>query len=135
MWEFLSRKKEVPVAPAEPIPASVGLSEAVPSAEQVTEQATEKVNEQYAAILSQSVAPQAAPIVADIDSDAVAVSQATDAASVVSQLVGLAQVKGVAHAVEVARKLDDFYILDTMHDELADKLYDGLRAKGLVIGE
>jgi len=41
----------------------------------------------------------------------------------------------VAHAVRVAKRMNDLYVLDTMHDELADKLYDGLVSKGLIVKE
>ncbi len=135
MWEFFTRKKE---APAVPTPESVPAvhPESAPAVEQAVEQGTESANEKYAAILTQSVSSgQPALPVAEIHADAVGVGQATDAASRVTQLVELAQVKGVAHAVEVARKMNDLYVLDTMHDELADKLYEALKAKGLIQGE
>lgn len=135
MWEFFSRKKE----PAAEAPReAVALPDAKGSGaqfEQTAELVTEQVNEKYAAILSQSTSVSAAPVATDIDTDAAKVSQATDAASRVTQLVELAQVKGVAHAVEVARKMNNLYVLDTMHDELADKLYEALKAKGLLSAE
>ena len=34
--------------------------------------------------------------------------------------------KGIIHAIEVAKKLDDPYILDEFHDTLVDKLYNYL---------
>ncbi len=136
MWEFLSRKKEASVAPV-PEAAPVVRPETAPAVEQVAEHGSENANEKYAAILTQSgTAVQGAATSADdVHADAEAVGRATDAASRVTQLVELAQVKGVAHAVEVARKMNDLYVLDTMHDELADKLYDALKAKGLIQGE
>lgn len=136
MWEFFTRKKETPVAPVtEAVPAP--RPESVPAAEQVAERSNESAHEKYAAILTQSgLTDQAASVSTDdVHTDAEAVGQATDAASRVTQLVELAQVKGVAHAVEVARKMNDLYVLDTMHDELADKLYEALKAKGLIQGE
>lgn len=134
MWEFLSRKKEAPVVPTTE-PALVMRPESVPAAEQGAEHGSESANEKYTAILTQSGAStQTAPSV-DIHTDAERVGQMTDAASRVTQLVELAQVKGVAHAVAVARKMNDLYVLDTMHDELADKLYEALKAKGLIQGE
>lgn len=136
MWEFLSRKKEASVAPV-PEAASVARPETVPAVEQVAEHGSENANEKYTAILTQSgtAAQGAAASADDVHADAEVVGRATDAASRVTQLVELAQVKGVAHAVEVARKMNDLYVLDTMHDELADKLYDALKAKGLIQGE
>ena len=137
MWEFLQRQKKVPAVSTEPAPASEETkNETTPVFEESSEQATEKVNEKYAAILSTSAAPVSTqPIAAEVHSDAAVVNQATDAQSRVNQLVELAQVKGVAHAVEVAKKMNDLYVLDTMHDELADKFYEALKAKGLVLGE
>lgn len=137
MWEFFTRKKkETPAAPA-PESAPVVHPEPAPVVEQVTEHGSESAaNEKYAAILTQAgLSGQPALPAADVHADAVGVGQATDAASRVTQLVELAQVKGVAHAVEVARKMNDLYVLDTMHDELADKLYEALKAKGLIQGE
>ncbi len=64
--------------------------------------------------------------------DAQKVSLKDDADSKVTQLVELASVKGVVHAVKVARRLNDFYVLDQMHDDLANRLYDSLKAKGMI---
>lgn len=135
MWEFLTRKKDTPATPVIEAAAAVRL-ETTPVAERAAERSSESANEKYAAILRHSgPSSQSTLPAADIQADAVGVSQATDAASRVTQLVELAQVKGVAHAVEVARKMNDLYVLDTMHDELADKLYEALKAKGLIQGE
>lgn len=136
MWEFFSRKKEVPAAPAAESALKPASFESGPAVEQVAEHGGESANEKYAAILTQSAkSDQTVPATADVHADAEQVGQATDAASRVTQLVELAQVKGVAHAVEVARKMNDLYVLDTMHDELADRLYEALKAKGLIRGE
>lgn len=45
-------------------------------------------------------------------------------------LTDLAFEKGVIHATEVARGLDDAYILDEFHDTLVDELYDYLVKQG-----
>ncbi|MFA9262603.1 MAG: hypothetical protein ACEQSB_04590 [Undibacterium sp.] len=136
MWEFLSRKKETATV-AEPVATPETKAEAmVPVLESVPEKAIEKVNEKYAAILSQTApAGQSVSVTANVDADATEVGRMTDATTRVNQLVELAQVKGVAHAVAVAQKMNDLYVLDTMHDELADKLYEALKAKGLILGE
>lgn len=68
----------------------------------------------------------------NVDNDAQRVSLKTDADSKVSQLVDLAAVKGVVHAVKVARRLNDFYVLDHIHDDLANKLYESLKEKGMI---
>ena len=135
MWEFLTRKKEAPAAPT-PEAAPVARPESAPVIEHAAEQATEKVNEKYTAILSQSVATdQTEPVIADIHPDTEKLGQVIDTVSQVNQLVELAQVKGLAHAVTVARKLNDLYVLDMTHDEFVDKWYEALKAKGLIQGE
>lgn len=45
-------------------------------------------------------------------------------------LTDLAFEKGVVHATEVAKKLDDPYILDEFHDTLVDELYSYLVEQG-----
>ena len=50
----------------------------------------------------------------------------------VSKLVALAKADGVAHAFEVALKLDDLYVVDRLHDTLSGKLYDELVQEGLI---
>ena len=69
---------------------------------------------------------------AEVEADAHVVGALEEAEKRVHTLVEMAQVKGVAHAVRVAKRMNDLYVLDTMHDELADKLYEGLLAKGLI---
>lgn len=48
----------------------------------------------------------------------------------VQLLTDLAFQKGVIHATEVARNLDDPYILDEFHDTLVDELYQYLVQQG-----
>lgn len=64
--------------------------------------------------------------------DAKNISATVDEESKIQKLVDLAEAKGVVYAVKVARSLGDYYALDRMHDELVDKLYEGLLAKGLI---
>lgn len=45
-------------------------------------------------------------------------------------LTDLAFEKGVVHATEVAKKLEDPYILDEFHDTLVDELYNYLVEQG-----
>ena len=45
-------------------------------------------------------------------------------------LTDLAFEKGVSHATEVAKKLDDPFILDEFHDTLVDELYNYLVEQG-----
>lgn len=67
----------------------------------------------------------------DARSDAQDIGALQDVEAQVARLSDLASTKGVVYAVTVARKLE-FYILDQLHDQLANKLYDTLLAKGLI---
>jgi len=65
--------------------------------------------------------------------DAQSALKQTDAESQISHLVDIAMVKGVVHAVKVAKHLEDNYVLDAFHDRLmADELHDALVEKGLL---
>ncbi len=97
----------------------------------------ERVEGKYLELLSQ-VTPTKTATPADDDHkdtvvlDAKHIGAMTDEGSKVRKLLDLAQTKSVVHAVKVARSLKDYYALDKMHDELADKLYQGLLEKGLI---
>lgn len=93
---------------------------------------SETLYQKILSAVSTTTAPQS---VGDVDADAQKVSLKIDADSKVSQLVDLATTKGVIHAVKVARSLSDFYVLDQLHDDLANKLYEALKAKGLIQSE
>lgn len=88
----------------------------------------------YNSILSKVQNPQQQTV--SIDPVAVAMDAETaakvDAESRVQHLVDVAQQKGVVHAVKVAQHLRDNYVLDTMHDKLADEFHDALAAKGMI---
>ncbi len=45
-------------------------------------------------------------------------------------LIELVFQKGVDHAIEVARRLDNPYLLDELHDSLVDELYNKLVEEG-----
>lgn len=105
------------------------------SPEKATEQAPEAANEKFAEILSKAPVSQGSGLPTDdaaVDIDAKAIYDETDAEARVTKLVSLAETKGIEHAVRVARKLDDFYVLDRMHDELSGKFYDVLKERGLI---
>lgn len=106
--------------------------EAATSSENVTEKSKELQNEALYQKILDTVPETVASLEEDVRTDAAGVSLKTDADSKVVQLVALAEVKGVVHAVKVARALQDFYVLDQMHDDLANRLYDSLKAKGLI---
>ncbi|HCJ45855.1 MAG: hypothetical protein GW815_00415 [Candidatus Moranbacteria bacterium] len=98
------------------------------------EQSEGKLNE----ILSQAT-PSSSQVTADDGMmhalDAKSISESTDEESKIQKLLDLAGTKGLVHAVKVARSLSDYYALDRMHDELVDKFYEGLIAKGLITKE
>jgi hypothetical protein len=105
------------------------------SPESAPEKAAEVANERYKEILSKTSVPQgsaATPAAIQVEVDAKAVYDETDAEARVTKLVSLAEAKGIEHAVRVAQKLNDFYVLDRMHDELSEKFYDALKAKGFI---
>lgn len=114
--------------------------EAVPSEgiEHASETATENAKEKYAEMLAQvQPAIPATSMTADgsVAIDAKAVYDEIDAEARVTKLMSLAETKGAVHAVRVAERLNDFYVLDRMHDELAEKFYDALKAKGMLKDE
>lgn len=124
-------------APRAPAEAALDGREVTPALEQEAqpEAKQERGSERLIQILSKVKPGSATAHDDDIDTDAQTVGALEDAEKKVHTLVELAQVKGVAHAVRVAKRMNDLYVLDTMHDELADKLYDGLLAKGLIAKE
>lgn len=116
--------------------------ESVPTAvkgtvERAPETAQERAGEKLSEILSKTTSSSPNTQLTDdvaVNIDAKAVYDETDAEARVTKLVSLAQVKGVEHAVRVAVHLNDYYVLDRMHDELADKFYDALKEKGMIAG-
>lgn len=102
--------------------------------ESKAEGATERIEGKYNEILSK-VTPQTTGVSQSSDDhllDAKNISATVDEESKIQKLVDLAEARGVVYAVKVARSLQDYYALDRMHDELVDRLYDGLLAKGLI---
>lgn len=114
---------------------SEGAIEIFPAGEKepVVESGKEQLEGKYNEILSK-VTPGGSVATTDdnVALDAKSIGATADEESKIQKLLDLAATKGVVHAVNVARKLQDYYALDRMHDELVDKLYDGLLAKGLI---
>lgn len=113
-----------------------GAIEIFPAGEKepAVESGKEQLEGKYNEILSK-VTPGGSVTTATDDNvtlDAKSIGATADEESKIQKLLDLAATKGVVHAVNVARKLQDYYALDRMHDELVDKLYDGLLAKGLI---
>lgn len=102
--------------------------------EESVESGSEQVEGKYNEILSK-VTPAssvAASTDEDVALDVKSIGDTADEESKIQKLLDLASSKGVAYAVKVARSLKDYYVLDRMHDELVDKLYDGLLERGLI---
>ena len=119
-----------------------GFEPGVPTAEgpEAPETVSERVEGKYHELLSRVTPATPSPVNSDDDEhsavlDAKHIGALTDEASKVQKLLDLAQTKGVVHAVKVARSLRNYYVLDTMHDELSGKLYQGMLEKGLITGE
>lgn len=69
----------------------------------------------------------------DVESDAQNVGAAADAETKIQNLVKLSEVKGIPHAVKVARHMEDNYTLDEFHDRLlGEELHAALVAKGMI---
>ncbi len=114
-------------------------AEVAPMSEVVPERAQAEVNRDsmYDKILRKIRAKKT-----DSDSDAHAHTVAgdaragamhTDADAQITHLVDLATTKGAVHAVKVAKHMENYYIMDVLHDKmLADELHDALEAKGLI---
>ncbi|XLQ20473.1 MAG: hypothetical protein ACKUBY_01695 [Candidatus Moraniibacteriota bacterium] len=65
--------------------------------------------------------------------DASDLHKEVDRESQITNLIDLAMSKGVAHAVKVAQKAEDYYVLDQLHDRLlSDELHDSLMTRGLI---
>ncbi|MFA7209759.1 MAG: hypothetical protein WC120_05810 [Parcubacteria group bacterium] len=70
---------------------------------------------------------------ADIKNDADVIGKEMDADSRINNLVDIAMQKGVVHAVKVAKRINDNYILDGLHDKLMlEEFHNALMEKGLI---
>ncbi|MCW1888679.1 MAG: hypothetical protein KIH67_003955 [Candidatus Moranbacteria bacterium] len=97
-----------------------------PKAEQIFEKQVEKKGEKMDELLSRidtHTANLQATSAAQVKDDAHALSQ-VDEEERVNKLLSLADTKGVVHAVNVARTLEDFYALDTFRDTLIERFHE-----------
>jgi hypothetical protein len=70
---------------------------------------------------------------ADIAQDASEIHRGVDRETQLSHLIDIALTKGVEHAVATAEHLNDYYMLDQLHDTLVhDELHQKLIEKGLI---
>jgi hypothetical protein len=87
----------------------------------------------YSKILSKIPATNQNVHVNDVATDAVLVNDGIDAESKIENLIKIAQTKSIAHAVNVARHMEDNYVLDEFHDRmLGEELHNALVAKGMI---
>jgi hypothetical protein len=117
----------LPEHPLEQAPESLQTPE---QTEQRAEGGTTEQTEKYQNLLQQ-VGGASVPA-DDTHHDAQEIGALESEEQKVDKLLDLATTKGLPHAVSVARKMKDYYVLDRMHDDLVDKLYDELVAKGLI---
>ena len=69
----------------------------------------------------------------DVATDAATTNSGIDAESKITNLVQLAETKGIPHAVKVARHMEDNYTLDEFHDRLlGEELHDALVKNGMI---
>lgn len=89
----------------------------------------------YSKILSRMSAQSPVTLTSDTDvaADALTTNSGIDAESKITNLVQLAETKGIPHAVKVARHMEDNYTLDEFHDRLlGEELHDALVKNGMI---
>ena len=97
--------------------------------------ASEKISEILSKVPTTASPTSVVPNVAEVELDAKSVYNETDEESRVTKLLSLVETKGVEYAVKVAIHLNDYYVLDRMHDALASRFYEALVAKGVIRDE
>jgi hypothetical protein len=103
--------------------------------EKAAERMSEQAHEKYRQILSKVTGNRRTGTDDDygtIDADAEAVYSESDVESRVTRLLSIAETKGPEYAVRVAIRLNDLYVLDRFHDEMTERFYDALVAKGVI---
>ncbi len=124
----LKESSEKSISPQTPESFSVGAEN-----ERGAEGKQEKETNQFTEILNKAVpALGTTGSAGNATDDARNLSLLADIESQVTRLLDLATQKGIPHAVHVAQKMKNYYLLDRMHDEMVDKFYQGLVEKGLV---
>lgn len=109
--------------------------ETIPAKEQTVERKEGGVEKEaaYSKILSQMPAISQPANDDEVAADAAKAHQEIDVESKIKSLVNIAEVKGIPHAVKVARHMEDNYALDEFHDRLmGEELHDALLKKGLI---
>lgn len=127
--KFLEKKAEAGSATEAVQAEVVAVSEQSPE----RQEGNVEKDDAYAKIVSKIQTPAPVTDEAAVKDDAEIASQVMDAESRINNLVDIAMQKGVAHAVKVAKHLNNNYMLDGLHDQLmADELHEALLKKGLI---
>ncbi len=107
--------------------------------ERALETSKERAGERFSEILSRipkTTAPTGtASDDGQIELDAKSVYNETDEETRITMLLSLVETKGPVYAVRVAQHLNDNFVLDRMHDELAGRFYEALVSKGVLRDE
>ena len=120
------------------LPSDAKIIKSLEFPEEKKEKAEERALEKektYSKILSKVKSAQAS---ADDSADTVAndaqeTAETATPEAKVDKLVKLAMIKGVVHAVKVAKHMDDNYTLDEFHDKLmAKEFHSALVEKGII---
>ena len=103
------------------------------SAENISEKNAAESDGSYQNILSKVKTQRDDNSDGAVMQDASSLHQQIDRESQITHLIDLAMTKGVGHAVNVAMKAEDYYVLDQLHDRLlADELHEVLISNGLI---
>lgn len=131
--KFLGDKADKEMKPGEEPEARLESIHSIEGAVERKEGGAEK-EAAYSKILSKvKAAPQKVTGDDDVKNDAATAAQGIDTESKVTNLVKLAETKGIPHAVKVARHMEDNYALDEFHDRLlGEELHDALVKKGMI---
>lgn len=111
--------------------------EILPRVEGRLEKSASEKDLTYQKILSDvSAAQHSDDVAAQVSQDASEAHQKIDYESQLTHLVDLAMTQGVEHAVQVAEHLNDYYMLDQLHDRLLhDDLHQKLVERGMIRNE
>ncbi|NTW30430.1 MAG: hypothetical protein HGB34_00500 [Candidatus Moranbacteria bacterium] len=107
--------------------------------ERALEASKERAGERFSEILSR-ISKTTAPAVTasddgQVELDAKSVYNEADEETRIAMLLSLVETKGPVYAVRVAQHLNDNFVLDRMHDELAGRFYEALVSKGVIRDE
>ncbi len=105
--------------------------EEIVSPDKIHEKSAGEKDAVYGKILASS--SQVSATTNDENLSGVDVSELKDRESQITHLLAVAQTQGILEAVDAARKIDDYYVLDQLHDRmLADDFHEALVMKGLI---